>query len=385
MKNKIIFSVLTIVIAAAMIAGGTMAWFTSTADAGETTFTAGTVKIEADQVVNIPEEEVHEWTNDNIFPKWVVEAQQGQRYDGEDVVSLRSDPNAVLSLESGRNEKNFFSLGFGGEIEVEFSHIILAGEEFSVVTVVEDTWGRNHYPEEKADVYVSKNREDWILIGTATNQPSSQGNQITSTFTLPETVDYAKFIKLIDVSEREDFKNDQDISDNDRNAADGYDVNAIYVKGGYKDKDHNWNPGDTSTKKYNVENTGTKDIHVRAKLIGNWYQYNEETYQWEEFTPDHGDKEIDVITITVCDDSDWFYDEATDYYYYDGYLGGTYQREDNEVYESELCVEIKVDGEDTDNQYQGKRYVISTVFEAIQASNNAAAEDTTWGVDFFKR
>lgn len=379
MKKKILLSAISIIAAIAMIVGGTMAWFTSTADGGETTFTAGTVRIEAGQIINIPEEGNHQWITGNIFPNWVIGSQQGLRYDGKPVVTARSNPQAVLTLGKGQSEENFFSLGFGGQIEVEFSHVIFTGDEVSIITVVEDTWGSNFYPEEKASVFVSQNGIDWILVGTASNQPTSQGNQIKSTFTLPAGIEYARYVKLVDTTEREAFAG---LPTGTRNAADGFDVNAIYVNGAYKDRDHNWNPGDSTKKEYYVENTGTKNIHVRGQLIGKWYEYDEESYQWIEFYPVHEDQTLEVVTIEVCEErDDWVYDSITGYFYYLGELEGTFGREEDDFDSTTLCVRISIAGEDTDNQYQGKRFVISTTFEAIQSSNNAAQE--AWGVNFY--
>ncbi|KAB3531077.1 TasA family protein [Alkaliphilus serpentinus] len=45
MKKKIIYTMLALTLAIAMVAGGTMAWFTDEANAGDTTFTAGTLHV----------------------------------------------------------------------------------------------------------------------------------------------------------------------------------------------------------------------------------------------------------------------------------------------------------------------------------------------------
>jgi len=47
MRSKMLIGVLVIAMAAAMIGGATMAWFTATADGPEATFTAGTVDVSA--------------------------------------------------------------------------------------------------------------------------------------------------------------------------------------------------------------------------------------------------------------------------------------------------------------------------------------------------
>mgnify|MGYP000948671218 FL=1 len=56
MKKKIIVPIFIIIITAAMIAGGTMSWFTGSDEVDDAVFTAGTVSIEAGQVINFSEE-----------------------------------------------------------------------------------------------------------------------------------------------------------------------------------------------------------------------------------------------------------------------------------------------------------------------------------------
>ena len=51
MKSRMLMSMLVIALAAALIGGATMAWFTAKTDAVENTFTAGTVMISADETV----------------------------------------------------------------------------------------------------------------------------------------------------------------------------------------------------------------------------------------------------------------------------------------------------------------------------------------------
>ena len=61
MKNKVLITALVLALAAAVIGGSTMAWFTAKAEV-ENTFTAGTMLIEADQIIPV---DTTEFTNVN--------------------------------------------------------------------------------------------------------------------------------------------------------------------------------------------------------------------------------------------------------------------------------------------------------------------------------
>ena len=126
---------------AALVGGVTMAWFTAQDSAGEATFTAGTVNIEAGRKMFI-EDGGCEVVEGQFFPAEVVDFEQGSAGINLDytVPNIRSNPYAVLTLGIGQSESNFFSLGFGGYIEVRFDQLIYPGE--SVVVVAEDKIGR---------------------------------------------------------------------------------------------------------------------------------------------------------------------------------------------------------------------------------------------------
>ena len=142
-----------------------------------------------------------------------------------------------------------------------------------------------------------------------------------------------------------------------------------------------WNPGDCDKVKYNVKNIGNKKIHVRVKLSGSWQEYRQDgdplRWGWYEWTPPPGD---DVVTFSNCDNS---WNKDGDYFYYKGAF------EDNKFeyilypnQEAELCLMVCLDGPNTTNEYQGKRYVIEATFDAIQTTHGAsndAAVNGGWG------
>jgi hypothetical protein len=140
----------------------------------------------------------------------VFSSKQGLRKDGKPVLPERSVPEYGLNLDS-----TFFSLGFGGEIIVEFDCPISNGEGNDVV-IWEETWGQ--YPLETAEVLASmKGKNDWTYLGTANNLTDlGTKNQHPSEFDLGD-LKSAKYIKIIDTT-------NPDIHGAD---ADGFDLNAV--------------------------------------------------------------------------------------------------------------------------------------------------------------
>jgi hypothetical protein len=148
-------------------------------------------------------------------PFAIVDSQQGLRKDGSAVRPGRSEPSAVLTWDTNRLETDFFSLGFGGGIVVEFDCCIRNGEGPDVL-VVEDTWGS--YPSETAGVYASADGENWLYLGEANNatRDTTYDWQTVSQFDLGE-LECARFIKIIDTTDSGPLPQD----------ADGFDLNTI--------------------------------------------------------------------------------------------------------------------------------------------------------------
>lgn len=133
----------------------------------------------------------------------VVSVSQGKMKNGLDVPVIRSNPDATLGVAEGTiAEGTFFSLGFGGNIVLRFDNGIRTG-----VIVVEST--NPGYPHEKASVEVSEDGVVWIPTGTV-----SQSGEVS----LPEIVDCVEYVRITDVSKKEDFPDE---------IADGYDVDGV--------------------------------------------------------------------------------------------------------------------------------------------------------------
>lgn len=360
MKKKILMNVLILVLAVAMIAAATMAWFTDDANAGEATFTAGTVSIEAGRKVVSEEGELvnPDTVYSTFYPIRVVDYSPGLRKDGQPVKSPRNNPENALKFETGQSESNFCSLGFGGSIILEFDHALYLPE---LAIVAEDTWGLP-YPLEEAYVYVSDTGiedDDWIYLDKADNT-NLQNNQTISTFELSQyDITYVKYVKVVDCSDLSAF------NDYTGNTVDGFDLNAVSING-YTQEEDNWNPGDKNKRVYRITNTGTKAINLRGEFTGKWYEYNEETGVWDEST-----LSADVVTYELLSgETDWV--KIGDYFYYIGSIPGTYTGETIGERTKELRINVCLDGPNTENEYQGKRFIVKASFEAIQASNGAA-------------
>ncbi len=163
--------------------------------------------------------EIYETEEGDQYASNVVAYEQGLQYNGQPVKAVRSVPEQGLKFEAGNNESNFFSLGFGGWIVVEFDYPIFNGTGTDL-KITEDTWGGG-YPLEKAEILVSQNGIDFESLGIADNTNLSIIHT-TSEFDLPASWEWAKYVKILDVSEKSDFD-----SYSGRNAADGYDLNAV--------------------------------------------------------------------------------------------------------------------------------------------------------------
>lgn len=152
---------------------------------------------------------------ENVGPGFatnVVSNVQGLRKNGSAVLPERSNPNDVLGSPDGA----FHSLGYGGEVVVEFADKVF-GDTLSVISVHEITNGRDTYPEEKVDVFVSQNGTDWVSIGTASNQDSDGGDGVALLDVYPSGYNWIRYVKLVDTT-------DSSLHDN---VSDGFDIDAI--------------------------------------------------------------------------------------------------------------------------------------------------------------
>ena len=145
----------------------------------------------------------------------VVSADQGLRADGSPVLPGRSDPSAALGVAerpdppAGAPAGTWFSLGFEGEIVLGFENRICnqAGNDLDIELVEATT---EPYADELVDVYVSQDGASFSLAASGINKDA--------TVALPDGMAYAKFVKLVDVT---------DIELAPREDADAYDLDGV--------------------------------------------------------------------------------------------------------------------------------------------------------------
>lgn len=143
----------------------------------------------------------------------IVDCWQGKTKSGGSVLDARSVPENALDFEPDRDPSNFFSLGFGGWIILEYDCPIRDGEG-NDIQVIEDTWGS--YPLESASVLASQDGSSWEYLGEAYNT-NYVGIHTISEFDLNGILEWAKYIKVVDTTDPMPHNS----------AADGFDLNAI--------------------------------------------------------------------------------------------------------------------------------------------------------------
>ena len=123
----------------------------------------------------------------------VVAFEQELRKDGTPVLPARSDPTDALGVaEDTAVEGTFVSLGFGGSITLGFDNNIcnLPGPDVAI-RLFETT--REPYPDERVDVYVSADGVTYVLAASDANKDAA--------IDLPDSVNIARYVKLVDVTD----------------------------------------------------------------------------------------------------------------------------------------------------------------------------------------
>ena len=126
----------------------------------------------------------------------------------------------------------------------------------------------------------------------------------------------------------------------------------------------NWNPGDCSKRIYTVENTGTECITLRVRINAQWYEWqqdpsgseihNGQQGYWVEWIPV---PDNDVASITTCKKQKNWMKAVDGYWYYTS--NGEKMLQLLSGQKAVMCIDVCLDGPKTDNQYQGKRFIIS--------------------------
>lgn len=154
-------------------------------------------------------------------PTWlssVVANNQGTRKDSSPILPGRTDPNVVLGPNDwvSGGGSGFFSLGFvGGGATFSFPYQILNTN--ASLTFYEATNGRNTYPLESANVFVSQDGTSFVLLGVITSEPGGDGVVTLSLSSVG--LSSIQFVRLVDTSNPAIHTNDADALDIDAVAA----------------------------------------------------------------------------------------------------------------------------------------------------------------------
>ncbi|MCA9354919.1 MAG: discoidin domain-containing protein, partial [Candidatus Kaiserbacteria bacterium] len=165
---------------------------------------------------------------DFAFADVVVDYDQGERKNGDAIATDRSDPSKALGMHQSNGDPfdspvpsgEFFSLGFdegdgdgtpdeGGWITVEFEdHYIVDGPGNDLI--MWEVTGGSSYPVEKVKIEVSQDNSTWFEVESSLDR-DAEADLLSSGLT------WARYVRLTDVSDPAEFKND----------ADGYDLDAF--------------------------------------------------------------------------------------------------------------------------------------------------------------
>lgn len=429
MNKRIILLGALVIAVVSMIGGFTMAWFTAKAEVPKNEFNAGTVMIEADTYGVIKSGYIN--TGEGIY-LYGIARQSRQLYEINvltgnvqafytipllGATDFPTSPNG-LGLDAN-NDRLYFSVTKGSNSEIWFYDFGAGIHKFAGTApglIYGATYGEGYY------WYIEHNTDNLYRIKfNSTDGTVVSGNDIAfrSNITAPNNkkfrlgdtdVDIGNGIIYVSTSgdngtSKEFFKYDIStgvytmITNNDNDAVNlqvafgsngqlyghwnqgekWYRVNKdtgakseIVVNTNVRFQDlasgHRkvWNPGDCDKLKYYVKNTGTKKSHVRISLTGYWQEYVDG--EWKYWTT-----EKKVVSYNLCND-EW--KVVDDKFYYKSIL---YANPPNDI--AEFCVEVCLDGPETTNEFQGKRFMIEATFDAIQVTNNASVEHPDWGLD----
>lgn len=439
MSKKILLVALTIALAAGLLGGSTMAWFTAKAQAPENEFTAGTVMIEADS--NMISSQYFD-PDKGVFV-YGIEGKTGDIYEVDVLNKLENKifdnpnnysgwyPNA-LSFDK-TNDRLYFARNRSELWFYDFSEDKLKKAGNFQHSTVPDVGNK--------DVYGAAfgGGKYWYV-------PNGTPYLFNVAFNPDGTIDYASYDHAImtdapnmnfgDVvidyvggmiygsstafyftydTVSDEFINYGATGAQDLQLAWGSDGNLYGHRSGTADtrawyeivpedgavtdlefQSENsyydlasgyksfWNPGDCAWKKFFVRNTGSKDIRVRVAWGGEWefnWEWLEENWDALCFSGKYEGYSWDefVAAVEVLDavEIQLLSDdwEKAGEYYY--YTGPPLAQGE----EAELSLKVCFVGEDATNEFQGATYKLSASFWAVQSSNDAPYYE--WGVELY--
>jgi predicted ribosomally synthesized peptide with SipW-like signal peptide len=336
----------------ALIAGSTLAWFTDTTEADPVTFKAGTVEIEAGRTVNVPGDTLYY----EEMPYTVADYLQGEvDRDARKAETAENVLYRISSRSTGSQQPadtEFYSMSKSGWLVIKLDKPLSVGDGIRVIECTGGTVGSGASYPEYAEVWVGNSyngsMDGFVYVGDVSNVngvPYGTALYDTKLMIDDSVVDFdINYIYLKDKSPNKD----------------GYDIDYLGV---VIMNEGNWNPGDINYIAYRVDNVGTKAIRLRAALSGVWQSYDEEQGIWVPDTTLETDNV--VISLTADNGGKWTLGDDG-YYYYNGAINGTYS---GNAESATLYLSVHLKGLETGNEYQGKRFVITPTFQAIQNSH----------------
>ncbi len=379
-------------LAASLVGGATMAWFTSGGTAGQAEFTGGTVLVEGSGTV-IYGVEFFEGVNAHLpRPLYEIFIENGVVSYAKLFDTGKNDLNA-LAFDC-KNRCFYYADGIGRLYFYDFNNGTgnnYAGEVFAANTSIwNSTFGLGHYwfvREGTDDLYkisfkadgtidqVSLHRQDFtgnykrsfqfgdialdmrdgVIYGSTFSGPQIFFTYNVYTGVYTETSGTAKNMQLAFGADgvlygtvTRDY-NWYTVDPATGNRTWFYKSDKMFgdLASNYQ---NNWNPGDCDMARYRARNTGTKSQYVRIVLSGAW----------------DGEQDASVVSFKLCsgDPENAHWQRIGNVFYYKGVLapGET---------TPPLCVLVCLSGLETGNEYQAAPFLLSAEVEAIQASNNA--------------
>lgn len=175
----------------------------------------------------------------------VVEYRPGKRKDGKNIGSERTKGQNALGEPDGNDSVlKFASLGFGdgrqkgekastGFITLRFDFVIFdkPGKD---IKIFETSYGNPNFGQfpEEAKVYVSRDGNSWVYLGTTNTNCSSK---LDSELDFAGKITWAQFVRIVDATDKNAKMKNANCQNTNQNAfngaADGFDVDAVTCAG----------------------------------------------------------------------------------------------------------------------------------------------------------
>ncbi len=397
--KKIFIAALVIALSSLLVGGATMAWFVDADTAGTATFTSGTLSIDAGASMIFGVEDV---TGD----LYEIDLTNGNSYLLFDRTIGTTGDKYVNALAYDRVNKRLYYTPYGIELYFYDFNVETSAGSLSGGRPAGATFGGGYYwyiPQATNDL----RRVDFNPNGSIKTDVLFLANFASGSYNfgdialdINDNVLYGsanateKVFFKIDLSTKvytkidKGFPNHMQISFGSDGALYGHvnegtgstglpkgwyrinlsDGNAELLSWSPGDRNFNdlasnaqnkWNPSDVELIHYYVKNTGSTDLNFRLNLNGNWQLDSLES------------NNVSIMLDASMNAANWVVVDQTLYY-----LPKVVPGESVSVH-----LVITLDGTLTNDAYQGQSYVVSPMFDAIQATNYAPYHE--WGVPYY--